>query len=269
MAKPDRAFDLLAKVDLFEDLSKKDLRQVAGITKPFEFATGDALTEEGKPAGRFHVIESGTGSDLLQAPRHTERPAARGAQDLLCRLTRSAPRPGARRPCGDASAGGAPVKTLDLAALARGAKLNARNKPLARFDGRTVHVSRFSEHPRWELHPRGDELLQVIEGELEVTVLKGAERAETVLRQGEVFIVPANVWHSPRPRGPVSLLSMADYEGTRTSNDDDPCSGLRPSEADEHVMTTDHRDAPQWSNPRQTPAWRAVRCSRRRVPGAR
>jgi quercetin dioxygenase-like cupin family protein len=114
------------------------------------------------------------------------------------------------------------METLDLTALARAAKLNERADPVGQFDGRSVKVSRFSEHPRWELHPQGDELLQVIEGELQVILLDGTERTEIVLGPGQVFIIPANVWHSPLARGPVCLLSMADYEGTRVSNDDDP-----------------------------------------------
>jgi mannose-6-phosphate isomerase-like protein (cupin superfamily) len=114
------------------------------------------------------------------------------------------------------------MATLDLTALARAAKLNAPSDPVGQFDGRNLKVSRFSEHPRWELHPRGDELLQVIEGELEVILLQGSERTEVVLAPGEVFVVPTNVWHSPLPRGPVALLSIANYEGTRISNDGDP-----------------------------------------------
>ncbi len=60
MAKPRTAMELLCKVDLFEDLSKSELRKVATLAKPFEFVEGEAVTEEGTPGGRFHMIVSGT-----------------------------------------------------------------------------------------------------------------------------------------------------------------------------------------------------------------
>jgi CRP/FNR family transcriptional regulator, cyclic AMP receptor protein len=60
VAKPKGAADLLCNVDLFQDLSKSELRKVAALAKPFEFVPGESVTEEGTPGGRFHVIVSGT-----------------------------------------------------------------------------------------------------------------------------------------------------------------------------------------------------------------
>lgn len=59
MAKPKNDAELLRAVDLFEELSKSELRKVAGLAKQFTFAVGESVTEEGTPGGRFHVIESG------------------------------------------------------------------------------------------------------------------------------------------------------------------------------------------------------------------
>lgn len=60
MAKPKRAVDLLSRVDLFEELSKSELQKVVALAKPLEFAADEAVTEEGTPGGRFHLIEWGT-----------------------------------------------------------------------------------------------------------------------------------------------------------------------------------------------------------------
>ena len=114
------------------------------------------------------------------------------------------------------------METLDLLGLATKARLNARGRTLASFDGRTVGVSRFSTHPRWEMHPHGDEFLQVIEGELELALLLAKRTARTTLRAGEATIVPKGVWHSPLPRGTVSLLHIADYRDTEISDAADP-----------------------------------------------
>ena len=111
---------------------------------------------------------------------------------------------------------------IDLSKRAASAKLNARSKTLARIDGRDLGLSRFSEHPRWEIHPGGDELLQLLEGELELTLLLGGEIQRLVMRPQTVFVVPRGIWHSPIPRGPVAILHLADYRGTKVSNAEDP-----------------------------------------------
>jgi mannose-6-phosphate isomerase-like protein (cupin superfamily) len=114
------------------------------------------------------------------------------------------------------------MEMFNLAGLATKARLNARGKTLAAFDGRTVGISRFSAHPRWEMHPHGDEFLQVIEGELELALLLAKRTERTKLHAGEAVIVPKGVWHSPLPRGLVSLLHIADYRSTKVSDAEDP-----------------------------------------------
>jgi mannose-6-phosphate isomerase-like protein (cupin superfamily) len=114
------------------------------------------------------------------------------------------------------------VKPVDLATIAAAAKLNARGTTIARVDRLDIAVSRFSKHPRWEFHPEGDELLIGISGELQITLLLDDGPETSVVRPGEVVVVPRGVWHSPVPLGEVSLLSMAEYAGTRVSNEDDP-----------------------------------------------
>ena len=121
------------------------------------------------------------------------------------------------------------MKTFDLVALGASAKLNARGKTFAQLGNRTLSVSRFSKHPRWELHPHDDEYLQVIDGEIEVTLLLEGGQRRSVLRPGIACIIPKNVWHSPVPRGPVTLLSMADYSETEVSDAEDPRASRRKS----------------------------------------
>ena len=78
----------------------------------------------------------------------------------------------------------------------------------------TVGVARFSRHPRWERHPAGDELLHVIDGRLDLTVLTHSGPVDATLDSGSVFLVPRGLWHSPRPRGTVTLLFATPREGT-------------------------------------------------------
>jgi mannose-6-phosphate isomerase-like protein (cupin superfamily) len=106
-----------------------------------------------------------------------------------------------------------------LAAAGRG---GSRGVALDAFNGFSVGVARFSKHPLWEMHPAADELLQVFEGELDLTILTAGGAIETTLKPGAVFVVPKGVWHSPRPRGTVTLLFVSDTRGTRISNRKDP-----------------------------------------------
>ena len=86
----------------------------------------------------------------------------------------------------------------------------------------TVGIARFSTHPLWERHEAGDELLYVIDGRLDLTVLADEGSVEMSLGPGQVFVVPQRLWHSPRPRGSVTLLFATPHDGTTVSNQQDP-----------------------------------------------
>lgn len=49
----------LAKVDLFSDLTKKELGVVADLAKEFRFADGAAIITEGEGSARFYLIMEG------------------------------------------------------------------------------------------------------------------------------------------------------------------------------------------------------------------
>jgi quercetin dioxygenase-like cupin family protein len=107
---------------------------------------------------------------------------------------------------------------FELGEAAARARLNSRTAPLASLDGLEIGVSRFSKHPRWEIHPNGEEFLQVIEGVLDLTLLTEDGPQQRLLQPGSAVVVPRNTWHSPVPKGTVVLLHIADYRGTRVSN---------------------------------------------------
>ena len=111
---------------------------------------------------------------------------------------------------------------LNIRDLSNILKLNARGKPLIDFNGQQVLISKFSEHPKWEFHPNSDEFLQVIEGDLELILLMGTGSKELRLGADSICVIPKSVWHSPIPHGPVTLLSVGNYEGTLISDEDDP-----------------------------------------------
>jgi hypothetical protein len=73
--------------------------------------------------------------------------------------------------------------------------------------GRLVSV--FGYDRTWdyqELHPTGDELVYVLDGEVDLLLDRGeGERAQRLIR-GRVGIVPAGSWHRVAVRAPAVLL---------------------------------------------------------------
>lgn len=56
----DDIVDALSKVQLFADLKKKDLQQIATMCRPEHFEEGDSIVAEGDTSGRFYLVADGT-----------------------------------------------------------------------------------------------------------------------------------------------------------------------------------------------------------------
>lgn len=58
--KADDGLDQLARVALFEGVSRKGLRQIADFAKEMHFGVGEQVTTEATRGGRFHLILEGS-----------------------------------------------------------------------------------------------------------------------------------------------------------------------------------------------------------------
>ncbi len=94
------------------------------------------------------------------------------------------------------------------------------------FDHGGIFVGRFSGTSPWERHPQGDELVHVLDGEVDLTVLTDGEPVRVTLRAGSVFVVPQGLWHRQVARAVVTLLT-ATPTPTDISTADDPRSERR------------------------------------------
>jgi quercetin dioxygenase-like cupin family protein len=90
------------------------------------------------------------------------------------------------------------------------------------FNQCVVSAVRFSARSPWERHPAGDELLNVLEGEIELSVLAPEGHVQITLRAGSVFIVPRGLWHRSCPRGTASMFGVTPTNGSEHSWADDP-----------------------------------------------
>jgi len=59
MVEKKSAVELLAGVDLFQGLSKRELRAIAAMAKEMHFDEGQRVVTEGEEGGRFHLILEG------------------------------------------------------------------------------------------------------------------------------------------------------------------------------------------------------------------
>jgi uncharacterized cupin superfamily protein len=91
----------------------------------------------------------------------------------------------------------------------------------APFNNGMISVGRFSGQSPWERHPDGDELVHVLDGEVEITVLTDKGPVQTTVSAGSVFIVPKAHWHRQLARHAVTQFG-ATVGATEHSNAADP-----------------------------------------------
>jgi mannose-6-phosphate isomerase-like protein (cupin superfamily) len=103
---------------------------------------------------------------------------------------------------------------LDLASLDREPESPIRNFS---FHGCTGGVAAFKGRPPWEYHGQGDELLFILAGESELTVLENDSRSVWTLSAGHLVIVPMGHWHSNNAPGGVTMLWITPSEGNEHS----------------------------------------------------
>ena len=88
------------------------------------------------------------------------------------------------------------------------------------FHGCRCGVASFVGQPPWELHSGGDELLHVLAGETELTVLADGAAEIRRLKAGDVAIVPQGLWHRNHAATGVTVLFMTPCDGGEHSWDD-------------------------------------------------
>ena len=94
---------------------------------------------------------------------------------------------------------------------------------LAPFNHGGVFVGRFRGQTPWERHPHGDELVHVLDGEVELTLLRPRGPRTVTLRAGGVFVVPRGRWHRQRARSAVTLLTATPTPTDHSFADDPRC----------------------------------------------
>jgi mannose-6-phosphate isomerase-like protein (cupin superfamily) len=67
----------------------------------------------------------------------------------------------------------------------------------------------------WEMHPVGDEILFMLEGEANFLLEHADGVREIELVAGRLLVVPGGVWHTAKVRKPARLLAITPGRGTQ------------------------------------------------------
>jgi quercetin dioxygenase-like cupin family protein len=116
----------------------------------------------------------------------------------------------------------AALPELDVTRATTDDQAIAAVRALDTLNGAMLGMVRFSGLTPWERHPGGDELLYVLDGEVEVTVLGDDRTVRATLRRGSTFGVPSGLWHRQHAQPSVALLFVTPAEQTGTSWAEDP-----------------------------------------------
>jgi mannose-6-phosphate isomerase-like protein (cupin superfamily) len=92
---------------------------------------------------------------------------------------------------------------------------------LQNFNQCIMGLAHFSGTTPWERH-QDDELIQILEGKVDIIILNPEKVITESLQAGECFVVPSCIWHKQHSQEGVKLLFITSQEGNETSMEENP-----------------------------------------------
>lgn len=87
---------------------------------------------------------------------------------------------------------------------------------MASEQGRLLSVvSMAADWTQWEMHPAGDEILFMLEGNATFVLDLPEGAKEVALPAGQSLVMPKGVWHTAKVREPARLLAITTGSGTQ------------------------------------------------------
>jgi len=76
-------------------------------------------------------------------------------------------------------------------------------------------LSMNADWQNWEMHPAGDEILFMLEGNATFVLELASGLREVVLSAGRLLVMPKGTWHTARVGEPSRLLAITAGQGTQ------------------------------------------------------
>lgn len=92
---------------------------------------------------------------------------------------------------------------------------------LASYDDGGVFTGSFLGRSAWERHNKGDELVHILKGETELTIIDNSDPKIFNLKSGMIIVVPKGKWHRFNSEKGVTVLTVTP-QPTDHSKDDYP-----------------------------------------------
>ena len=100
------------------------------------------------------------------------------------------------------------------------AEAQASFAKLADFRDGGIFAAHFSGSSGWERHPKGDETVQILEGQVSFDIIIDDEIHALDLKAGMMLVVPQNCWHRFTSETGVKVLTATPQPTTHTHVDD-------------------------------------------------
>lgn len=79
---------------------------------------------------------------------------------------------------------------------------------LEKFGNGAVFTGSFDGSSPWERHQGGDELVHILKGETQITILSGESEDILTLKAGMLTVVPQGCWHRFQAPNGVTVLTV-------------------------------------------------------------
>jgi quercetin dioxygenase-like cupin family protein len=100
-----------------------------------------------------------------------------------------------------------------------GAEAAAAFATIATTENGAVFTGSFEGQSAWERHPNGDELVQVIGGKTQLTIIQEQVPVVLEMKAGMVTVVPRGCWHQFNAPTGVTVLTMTPQPTDHSSED--------------------------------------------------
>ena len=93
---------------------------------------------------------------------------------------------------------------------------------LAETENGRVFVGSYEGRSAWERHSKGDELVQIVDGQATLTMMLDGEAVELEMQAGMITVVPRNRWHRIDAPDGVTVMTMTPQPTDYATGDDPP-----------------------------------------------
>lgn len=71
-----------------------------------------------------------------------------------------------------------------------------------------IYIAHYSGFSEWERHPKGDEFVQILEGNTTLVLFERSQEQRHILSAGQMLVIPKGVWHRFESPDGVKVMTI-------------------------------------------------------------